>query len=231
LIAEHLPGRIGKQCRERWHNHLNPKIKKVGWSREEEWILYLMHRNNGNKWAEIAKVLEGRTDNTIKNHWNSSMKKKLPEMARAFETYIKENIAKKLGVSDPTTIRLDGQEAERNGVRHMREELLNSLLNKYIEEVERQNKEYFETKARELLEMRKQDPLSLIMANLLFKSLNISMEQYIQKLQKSGGTASLIGNKVNNNLNNGDEAASNKENSSLASNAQNKGNNFPLIPF
>jgi hypothetical protein len=100
----------------------------------------------------------------------------LPEMARAFESYIKENIAKKLGVADPTTIRLDGQEAERNGVRHMREELLNSLLNKYIEEVERQNKDYFESKARELLEMRKQDPLSLIMANLLFKSLNISME-------------------------------------------------------
>jgi len=58
----------------------------------------------------------------------------------------------------------------------MREELLNSLLNKYIDEVERQNKDYFETKARELLDMRKQDPLSLIMANLLFKSLNISME-------------------------------------------------------
>jgi hypothetical protein len=113
----------------------------------------------------------------------------------------------------------------------MREELLNSLLKKYIEEVERQNKEYFETKARELLEMRKQDPLSLIMANLLFKSLNISMEQYIQKLQKSGGTASLIVNKGNSNLNNGDEAAGNKENSSLASNAQNKGNNFSSYSF
>jgi hypothetical protein len=46
--------------------------------------------------------------------------------------------------------------------------------------------------------MRKQDPLSLIMANLLFKSLNISMDQYIQKLQKSGGAASLMGNKSNN---------------------------------
>lgn len=64
----------------------------------------------------------------------------------------------------------------------MREDLLSNLLNKYIEEVERQNKDYFEGKARDLLEMRKQDPLSLIMANLLFKSLNISMEQYIAKL-------------------------------------------------
>jgi myb proto-oncogene protein len=90
-----LPGRIGKQCRERWHNHLNPKIKKIGWSEEEEWILYLMHRSSGNKWAEIAKVLEGRTDNTIKNHWNSSMKKKLFEMGRALDIYLKESVTKK----------------------------------------------------------------------------------------------------------------------------------------
>lgn len=187
LIAEHLPGRIGKQCRERWHNHLNPKIKKVGWSKEEEWILYLMHRNNGNKWAEIAKVLEGRTDNTIKNHWNSSMKKKLPEMARTFEIHVREHAAKRLGVADIFAVKIDGPEAERNGVRAMREELLANLLNKYIDEVEKQNKDYFENKARELLEMREQDPVSLIMANLLFKSLNISIDQYVQKLQKTGG--------------------------------------------
>ena len=92
-IAEHLPGRIGKQCRERWHNHLNPKIKKIGWSYEEEWILYLHHRRTGNKWAEIAKVLDGRTDNTIKNHWNSSMKKKIPEMGREYDIYMKENLS------------------------------------------------------------------------------------------------------------------------------------------
>jgi hypothetical protein len=80
-----LPGRIGKQCRERWHNHLNPSIKKIAWSEEEELLLFLYHKRIGNRWADIAKALEGRTDNTIKNHWNSSMKKKIPEIHALLE--------------------------------------------------------------------------------------------------------------------------------------------------
>ncbi|XP_020574977.1 transcription factor MYB3R-4-like isoform X2 [Phalaenopsis equestris] len=76
-ISQALPGRIGKQCRERWHNHLNPTINKDAWTQEEEMALIQAHQIYGNKWAELTKFLPGRSDNSIKNHWNSSVKKKL----------------------------------------------------------------------------------------------------------------------------------------------------------
>ena len=75
LIASKLGNRTGKQCRERWHNQLDPAIKKESWSRSEEELLMTLHSRYGNKWAEISKFIEGRTDNAIKNHFNSAKRR------------------------------------------------------------------------------------------------------------------------------------------------------------
>ena len=90
FIAHYVPGRSGKQCRERWCNHLCPNINKSSWSLEEEIILLLIHNKIGNKWSEIKKYLKGRTDNTIKNHWNSTMKKRINFVEESLKNKINE---------------------------------------------------------------------------------------------------------------------------------------------
>ncbi|KAH6818991.1 hypothetical protein C2S51_002594 [Perilla frutescens var. frutescens] len=69
--------RCGKSCRLRWINYLRPDLKRGTFSQEEESLIIELHAVLGNRWSQIAAQLPGRTDNEIKNLWNSSIKKKL----------------------------------------------------------------------------------------------------------------------------------------------------------
>ncbi|KAK8476250.1 hypothetical protein V6N13_087769 [Hibiscus sabdariffa] len=72
--------RCGKSCRLRWTNYLRPDIKRGKFSDEEEQTIINLHAVLGNKWSSIASHLPGRTDNEIKNFWNTHLRKKLLQM-------------------------------------------------------------------------------------------------------------------------------------------------------
>lgn len=81
-LAESLPGRIGKQCRERWTNHLSPNVARSSWTEQEDQLLIELHKKYGNQWTVIASFMEGRTDNNVKNRWNSSLKRRIERIER-----------------------------------------------------------------------------------------------------------------------------------------------------
>ena len=79
-LHQDKPVRQGKHCRERWHNHLNPELKsnryiETEWTLEEDLLLLKLHMELGNCWSKISAKLKGRTENSVKNRWNSIMRK------------------------------------------------------------------------------------------------------------------------------------------------------------
>lgn len=70
LVSQAVPGRTGKQCRERWINQLCPQLNKDNWTPQEDQILIQQQRIHGNYWSKIAQFLPGRSSNNVKNRWS-----------------------------------------------------------------------------------------------------------------------------------------------------------------
>ena len=81
LFASLLPGRTAKQSRERWHNHLSKGVKKGDWSAREDEIISETQKLIGNQWSKIAVLLNGRTDNDVKNRFHVIQRRKGEESA------------------------------------------------------------------------------------------------------------------------------------------------------
>ncbi|KAK4800024.1 hypothetical protein SAY86_025389 [Trapa natans] len=72
--------RCGKSCRLRWTNYLRPDLKHESFTLEEEQLIINFHKAIGSRWSMIARQLPGRTDNDVKNYWNTKLRKKLAKM-------------------------------------------------------------------------------------------------------------------------------------------------------
>eukprot|EP00303_Exanthemachrysis_gayraliae_P007564 CAMPEP_0206009076 /NCGR_PEP_ID=MMETSP1464-20131121/8990_1 /ASSEMBLY_ACC=CAM_ASM_001124 /TAXON_ID=119497 /ORGANISM="Exanthemachrysis gayraliae, Strain RCC1523" /LENGTH=339 /DNA_ID=CAMNT_0053382661 /DNA_START=21 /DNA_END=1037 /DNA_ORIENTATION=+ len=82
-VAEHLEGRTGKQCRERWFNHLCPEVKKGAWTPEEDALIVKCVDEMGKAWSVMASRFPGRTDHAIKNRYNSNLRRETRRALKA----------------------------------------------------------------------------------------------------------------------------------------------------
>ncbi|KAJ0236316.1 Transcription factor MYB34 [Hirschfeldia incana] len=119
--------RCGKSCRLRWANYLRPDIKRGEFTPEEDDTIIKLHALKGNKWAAIATYLAGRTDNEIKNYWNTNLKKRLKEKGIDPTTHKPIDSTEQTGIG-PKNLKLSSSGSAR---------VLNRVASKYAVDLNR----------------------------------------------------------------------------------------------
>ncbi|KAM0968061.1 hypothetical protein ACFX13_016791 [Malus domestica] len=103
--------RCGKSCRLRWMNYLRPNIKRGNISDQEEDLILRLHKLLGNRWSLIAGRLPGRTDNEIKNYWNSHLSKKMKQNRAVSKTVQGSTEQKNIKANDVNALTIEREDA------------------------------------------------------------------------------------------------------------------------
>jgi hypothetical protein len=130
--ATNIQGRSGKQCRERWFNILDPEVKKGEWKPEEDSLIFQLYNTYGPRWTQIAKHLNGRTENSIKNRFYTTIRKIKTKPILVAESPVIEEpylVKKEQARSPPTPVKEDDTDERMLGLLQQVQQLESLLHN------------------------------------------------------------------------------------------------------
>ncbi|KAJ6696136.1 TRANSCRIPTION FACTOR MYB8-RELATED-RELATED [Salix koriyanagi] len=130
VAAKAALNRCGKSCRLRWLNYLRPNIKRGNISDQEEDLILRLHKLLGNRWSLIAGRLPGRTDNEIKNYWNSHLSKKIKQKGKQTGVSAKEDHRVEKNVRESN---LDSEEENKSNQRGEEDSNLNFNVDDFFD--------------------------------------------------------------------------------------------------